>query len=113
VRLMIYRSLSFLLLALFFAAAPVTIAQSKRMLFKQPMFAPHPDYPMPATGERPQGKGSYVVRIDSETGVVTSVSIKKSTGFAALDKAAIDTLRRWKFWTPSVSSAEIPIEFRH
>jgi protein TonB len=110
---MLSRLFSFTLLLMFCAAVHSAVAQSKRMVFKQPSIHPRPNYPMPSKGERPQGKGIFIVNINSDTGWVTSVSVKKSTGYATLDKAAIDALRRWRFWTPSVSSAEIPIEFKH
>jgi TonB family protein len=74
-------------------------------------YAPRPFYPRLKNGMWPQGSGVFTVRIDSKTGVVTDVSIKKSTGWEILDKAAISTLRAWKFRTPSKPSADVPIDF--
>jgi TonB family protein len=74
-------------------------------------FAPRPDYrPLP-TGQWPQGSGIFLVSIDSKTGVVTAVSVKKSTGWATLNNAAMAALRRWKFKTPSPLNAEVPMTF--
>jgi protein TonB len=81
-------------------------------------FAPRPDYP-PAAYRRlpkdqwPQGSGLFTVNIDQKTGLVSSVSVKKTTGFAILDKAAIDALRRWRFRIPTKPSVEVPITFKH
>jgi protein TonB len=92
-----------------FAAEQSSIAQSEPKAFAY--FAPRPDYrPLP-NGQRPEGSGVFTVNINSKTGLVTSVSVKKSTGWAVLDKAAIDALRRWKFKTPTKSSVEVPIDF--
>ena len=74
-------------------------------------FAPHPDYPYSARVKHLQGSGIFIVQIDPKKGLVTSVSVKKSTGWDVLDKSAIETLRRWKFTTPTKPSVEVPIEF--
>jgi TonB family protein len=81
-------------------------------------FAPRPDYPPPAyralpKDQCPQGSGIFTVNIDQKSGLVSSVSVKKTTGFAALDKGAIDALRRWKFRIPTKPSVEVPITFKH
>ena len=52
------------------------------------------------------------MNIDQKTGLVSSVSVKKTTGSAALDKISIDALRQWKFRTPTKPSVEVPIAFK-
>ena len=74
-------------------------------------FAPQPDYPYLARVNHLEGSGVFTVQIDLKKGLVTSVSVKKSTGWATLDKAATDALRRWKFRTPTKPSVEVPISF--
>lgn len=74
------------------------------------IYAPQPLYPSLRNGKKPEGSGIFLVHIDPKTGVVRSVSVEKSTGFAILDKAAIDAYRRWKF-RPGNSKAKIPITF--
>jgi TonB family protein len=80
-------------------------------------YAPRPDYPpveyraLPKS-KWPTGSGIFTVNIDQKTGLVSSVSAKKTTGSAGLDKIAIDALRRWKFRTPTKPSVEVPIEFK-
>jgi TonB family protein len=73
-------------------------------------YAPKPDYPALPSGERPEGSGMFVLHINPKTGVVKSVSIEKSTGFAILDQAAIDAYKRWRF-PPGVPTAKCPITF--
>jgi TonB family protein len=78
------------------------------------IYAPIPGYPQYAsarTGWRPQGKGLFICRIDAKTGHVTSVSIAKSTGFAVLDDAAINGLKRWKFRPNCTKEVKIPVNF--
>ena len=70
-------------------------------------YAPRPYYGL----GWPEGSGIFTVNINPKTGLVTSVSVKKSTGSAALDKSAIDALRRWKFRVPTKPSVEVPITF--
>src|SRR5947209_20603763 len=68
-------------------------------------FAPQPDYPYLARVNHIEASGVFTVQIDPRTGLVTSLSGKKITGWATLDKAAINALRRWSFATrtkPSV-----------
>jgi periplasmic protein TonB len=75
------------------------------------VYAPRPSYPVLPNGQKPQGNGVFIVAINSKTGLVDSVSVKKSTGWAILDKAAIDALRRWKFRIPSKPTVDVPIQF--
>jgi len=76
------------------------------------LYAPRPEYPSLPNGPRPEGKGLFICHIDAKTGRVTSVSITKSTGFAILDKAAIDCFKRWRF-KPDTCAREVkmPLEF--
>jgi len=104
-------------LAIFTAATLLFRPQSSILADAYPKafayFAPHPSYPRLENGMWPQGSGVFTVHIDSKTGLVTGVSIKKSTGWEILDKAAISALRAWKFRTPSKPSADFPIDFYH
>jgi protein TonB len=74
---------------------------------------PAPDYPALSTGQRFEGSGVFVLHIDPKTGTVGSVAIEKSTGQAALDNAALDALRRWKFKPGVPSVVKVPIAFSH
>jgi TonB family protein len=74
------------------------------------IYAPQPRYPSLPNGKKPEGSGMFVFHIDPRTGAVRSVSVEKGTGFAILDKAAIDAFRRWKF-RPGTPTAKIPMTF--
>ena len=71
----------------------------------------YPDYSSVRRGWRPQGEGLFTCRIDAKTGHVTSVSIAKSTGFAILDSAAINGLKRWRFRPNTCIEVRIPVNY--
>ncbi len=59
-----------------------------------------PSYPMGSRRKREQG--TVVLRlVVSEDGRVTQISVQRSSGFAALDDAALAAVRRWR-WSPTV-----------
>ena len=93
------------------SALPVTqVAGGDRKCLA--IYAPRPEYPSLPNGQRPEGKGLFICHIDAKTGRVTSVSIAKSTGFAILDKAAIDCYKRWRFQPDTCArDVKIPLEF--
>jgi TonB family protein len=71
-----------------------------------------PDYPY---GERAQhhiGKGFFRLVLNLKSGVVTKVTLTRSTGFAVLDNCAIAALRQWR-WKPNRwKEVEIPVIFK-
>jgi len=78
------------------------------------IYAPKAEYPSLTNGQRPEGEGLFVCHVDSRTGLVTSVSVAKSTGSAILNKAAVDSLRRWKFQPGTCArDVKIPLGFWH
>ena len=78
---------------------------------------PPPRYPGLALKLGQQGKVELFVRID-RTGRPIDLSVKESSGFALLDQAAYEAVRRWKFaparvaGLPVESTLRIPIRFR-
>lgn len=76
-----------------------------------------PDYPNQAKRRGMQGTVMLGVLV-AESGLAKSVQIAKSSGFAMLDKSALETVRQWKF-VPAKRGQEtieahviVPIEFR-
>ena len=59
------------------------------------MYYPQPSYPTSARPEHHQGVGIFRIK-SNESGEVTSVSVRKSTGWRDLDSAAVSTLRTWR-----------------
>jgi len=77
------------------------------------LYAPRPDYPESVRKQHKGGAGVFVLHVDSDTGVVSSVSIQKSTGVAELDDSTVDCFRRWRFKPHSVpKKVIIPIAFK-
>jgi TonB family protein len=75
------------------------------------IYTPAPKYPSLPNGQRPEGTGVFICHVDFKSGLVTSVSVEKSTGFAILDNAAIESYRRWKFKPGTVRRVKIPLTF--
>jgi protein TonB len=80
-------------------------------------YAPKPEYPDSARSEGKEGRVLLRVLVDVE-GKTKTVQVNLSSGNDALDRAAIDTVRRWRFSParygdhPIESWVRIPIDFR-
>ena len=80
-------------------------------------YAPKPEYPAPARREGKEGRVLLRVLVD-EQGKSKSVEIDDSSGSEALDRAAAEAIKRWRFsparyGAKSVESwVKIPIDFR-
>ena|SRR5205823_1262581 len=72
------------------------------------VYAPRPMY----SPNWPEGKGVFILRLDTKTGKVVSVSIAKSMGAMILDQSAVAGLKQWRF-RPGPKSVRIPFEFTH
>jgi TonB family protein len=59
-------------------------------------YTPKPDYPESARNEGREGTVVLRVLVDEE-GRSKSLTVSRSSGFEALDKAALNTVRRWRF----------------
>ena len=57
-------------------------------------------YPIPARMRHEQGVVRLLILVDVD-GRVADISLAQSSGFDALDKAAIETVRRWRFVAPT------------
>lgn len=91
------------------ANPPVTIPKERASEIL--LSYPKPKYPLEARKHRITGMGIFEVRIEPATGLVTSVTVIRSTGFTILDRSATDTLKRWKFRPNTLIRARIPITF--
>jgi protein TonB len=78
--------------------------------------APPPIYPPQARRERQEGIVLLAVLV-SERGTPTDVNVVNSSGYPLLDRAAMDTVRRWQFVPARIgnrvvsATAEVPIRF--
>jgi len=57
---------------------------------------PSPSYPMAARRRGDQGTVTVKVLVTAE-GLPTNVSLEKTSGYAALDEAAVNAVRSWRF----------------
>ncbi|MCU0724438.1 MAG: TonB family protein [Planctomycetes bacterium] len=75
-----------------------------------------PVYPAAAEAARMQGVVLLVVHIGAD-GAVLGVEVKRSSGFALLDREAVRAVRNWRFepalesGRPVAAAAELPIRF--
>ena len=72
------------------------------------LYAPRPAY----SPKWPEGRGVFVLHLDTRTGKVVSVSVAKSTGATILDESAVAGLKQWRF-RPGPRAVRIPFEFTH
>ncbi|HEY0660613.1 MAG TPA: TonB family protein [Lysobacter sp.] len=82
----------------------------------EPTSTPAPKYPAQALRRRESG--TVMVRAEiGPDGVPTSINVVTSSGSRALDRAAADAVRRWRFrpamanGQPTVGSVQVPITF--
>lgn len=78
---------------------------------------PQPSYPLSARRQRQEGLVVLTVKVTA-LGRAELVEFKHSSGFPALDEAAIQAVRRWQFQPARIDSiavdsvVEIPVRFR-
>ena len=70
-----------------------------------------PDYPDRDRILRHEGEGLFQLKLDLKTGLVTKVTVIKSTGFPALDTSALVALRQWRWKSGKWKEIEIGLAF--
>ncbi|HYM31653.1 MAG TPA: TonB family protein [Candidatus Cybelea sp.] len=76
-----------------------------------------PDYPLEARSRHQQGRVLLHVQV-SASGNAMAVDVTASSGYAALDEAALAAVRNWHFvpaaqaGVPVASAVDVPIDFR-
>ena len=75
------------------------------------LYAPKPYYPSRARREYKTGAGIFLLNVDQETGVVTSIKIEKTTGLWSLDVSCLKTLIKWRFKPHTLTKVRVPVRF--
>ncbi|MEM9081502.1 MAG: TonB family protein [Verrucomicrobiota bacterium] len=76
-----------------------------------------PRYPKDLLKKKIEGRVIVLVTVD-ERGVVANATVKETSGFRAMDKAAVNAVKRWKFkpgikgGRKAMMTARIPFNFR-
>ncbi|GAB3356110.1 energy transducer TonB [Lysobacter tyrosinilyticus] len=84
----------------------------------QPISMPSPQYPAQALRNGDQGTVLVSAEIGVD-GVPTSVGVARTSGSRALDRAAVDAVKRWRFrpamaeGRPTVGHVQVPINFQN
>ena len=91
------------------AADAVTLdaVQTKQFV----LYAPKPDYPIWARRGYKTGAGVFLLNIDDQKGVVTSIRIEKTTGLRSLDVSCLKALIRWRFRPHTLTKVRVPVRF--
>ncbi|SDX24000.1 poly-beta-1,6-N-acetyl-D-glucosamine biosynthesis protein PgaD [Lysobacter enzymogenes] len=82
-----------------------------------PGFSPKPVYPLDALRQSESGLVTLRVQVSAQ-GEPTRVDVSRRSGFRALDRAAVSTVRRWKFapamreGKPVAAVVIVPVEFK-
>jgi len=74
------------------------------------VYAPQPDYPIGARRRGWEGTAFFRCNVRPD-GVVSSVIVLQSTGYAILDQAGIAAFQRWRFKPGTVKAVKIPLRF--
>jgi TonB family protein len=75
------------------------------------LFHPLPKYPIAELRKYHQGKGSYLINFNRDTGAARGVTIVKSAGSEYLDKTVTETLRRWRARPHTLDKVFVPVSF--
>jgi len=100
------------------AAAPKPRPVAPAMSQPQPISTPSPKYPMQALRNGDQGTVMVSAEVDI-AGVPSSVEVAKSSGSRALDRAAVDAVKHWRFrpamtdGRPTPGRVQVPITFKN
>jgi protein TonB len=99
------------------ASAPEPVARETTSARPRYKTNPEPPYPVLARRRRQEGVVLLAVRVDA-AGRPETVEIQTSSGFAALDEAAVAAVKTWEFepgrlgGAPVPSQVEVPIRFQ-
>ena len=102
------------------AAAPVGAApgMDRAPLFELPgLDNPWPDYPRLARRRGQEGEALLAVTVLAD-GALAAVELRTSSGYALLDEAALEAVRRWRFLPaleagqPVQAVVDVPVVFR-
>lgn len=91
-------------------AADITETLTPEKLRKFAISVPAPEYPLEARRRHLSGMGVFELEI-SDAGEVSSVTTIRSTGHPILDRAAVKTLKLWRFRPHIFSRVKVPMTF--
>jgi TonB family protein len=70
-----------------------------------------PEYSYADRAQRHVGTGQFHLVLDLNTGVVTRITVIKSTGFPTLDTSAVAALRQWRWKPGRWKEIDLPVAF--
>ncbi len=91
------------------ASSQKPVAVTEQMPAEEPATPAMPVYQ--AKRAKITGNGVCIITVDTASGKVTDAMMAQSTGDGILDKATINTFRRWRFKPGTVSQVRVPIDY--
>ncbi len=88
-------------------AVTLNAEQAKQLV----LYAPKPEYPVRARRNYKTGAGVFLLNVDDQKGVVTSIKIEKTTGLWSLDASCLKAFVKWRFKPHTVTKVRIPVTF--
>jgi TonB family protein len=102
-----HSKMKFLISSLLFFTLLATTLPAK-VFKREAVYGPRPQYPQFANGTSPEGRGTFILDVNT-TGMVIAVITARSTGSKLLDDAAITAFKKWRF-EPLASN--FPVQIR-
>ena len=102
--------LAYALMLMVCVSAPVAGKSVWELMSERPVYSPAPILPEQARLKHLAGSGIFTLYLWSD-GRVRHVAVTRSTGHAILDKAAVDTLSKWRYGPRSAATVAVPITF--
>jgi outer membrane biosynthesis protein TonB len=75
------------------------------------LFAPKPYFPSRARREYKTGAGAFLLNVNPETGLVSSIKIDKTTGLWSFDVSCLKTFIKWRFKPHMLTKVRVPVRF--
>ena len=71
----------------------------------------YPEYPAKFATYAWSGKGLFLLKVNSKTGVVDEVKVLKSTGHVLLNEISAKAFFQWRFQPGGPPQVQVPVEF--
>ena len=71
----------------------------------------YPEYPPKFAPYAWSGKGLFLLKVNSKTGIVDEVKVLKSTGHVLLNEFSVKAFFQWRFQPGGLAEVQVPVEF--
>ncbi len=71
----------------------------------------YPEYPPKFAPYAWSGKGLFLLKVNSKTGIVDEVKVLRSTGHVLLNEFSVKAFFQWRFQPGGLAEVQVPVEF--